>query len=364
MLRMARGRAELILMNVSVPSWSDLLQNMAAVPPRPSNSIFNLPTSNPRPLGPSATSRVSGKAEPMAAKAEPGAGLNIPQPSQLSSLPNARAISRAAKRSPSSSPVLSSSAAATSPAASPLSLRSSSPAVSPSSDAISDRHYDVTAGCNPLISSNDVLSVMDNMRLHGLAVDWALAVQAVFEQPRGLEERLQFCFRSLCGGVGREFNQHVHHSALCSSSSSSSDYGCGCSLCDRKGHSECQCSYGSWDRPSDESGIEDSSYDNDYDSYRSHRHGSAGRRQTVEPYSSVQSAVLIAKHFVLSIFFNIPLPVTPTRPIQESPYSGTINVSGRREGHGRDAARARRLTAAGLMAHGKRTCVAMAKAPT
>jgi hypothetical protein len=210
-----------------------------------------------------------------------------------------------------------------------------------------------------LISSHEVLSVIDNMKFYGESVSWARAVQAVWENPTGLEARIQFCLSYPCGGIANQPNERVLHADWCSSqgsecsdvrkrtkvtivSSDDDDCECDCSECSATGHSECGCCQQQMYDPfgHDWSSHDASdSYDSDYESARRRAlHREIGRvplrRSTIQPHSSVESAVVLAKHFVLSIFHKTSSPVAPTRPLQECPYAGSINFNGRPEGRG------------------------------
>ena len=65
-----------------------------------------------------------------------------------------------------------------------------------------------------------------------------------------------------------------------------------------------------------------------------HQSLSHRRRRAFVDFSSVESAILHAEKFVLSLFCNIPSPVLPARPIHDCPYYGPINERGKRTGFG------------------------------
>jgi hypothetical protein len=58
------------------------------------------------------------------------------------------------------------------------------------------------------------------------------------------------------------------------------------------------------------------------------------RQRRLSHFSSVESAILHARNFVLSIFHNISSPTLPLRPILECPYVGAISKDGKRDGLG------------------------------
>jgi hypothetical protein len=118
-------------------------------------------------------------------------------------------------------------------------------------------------------------------------------------------------------------------------------------------------SHDQWHASSDDSDYDDSDYDDsdyddsDYDGSEDMSYiGSAGseyssplrswsphsrrraKQRRFAHFSSLESAILHAHNFVLSIFYNISSPSLPVRPIHECPYVGSISKDGKRDGLG------------------------------
>ncbi len=110
-------------------------------------------------------------------------------------------------------------------------------------------------------------------------------------------------------------------------------------------------SHDQWHTSSDDSsyydsseydGSEDMSYicstgseysESDSQSWSLHSRRRAKQRR-FSHFSSVQSAILYAHNFVLSIFYNISSPSLPVRPTHECPHVGSISKDGKRNGLG------------------------------